>query len=544
MTNHDILYIRYVGSVLAVLWGLCSCGSDKPDNLEPHLAALAATDITRTGATLNGSASVAGTTPMPELRFRYGTTEDMPQMAQALGGDGPLVHASIGSLAPGTTYYYMLEGDGGRTMVRSNVLALTTLPNGCPSVGNAAIVSRGPMSVIVAYDITDDGGENITETGCLYALAASTDTCRVKNVAYRGVGRQTLLLDRLGRNSSYVILPYARSRAGESVGDSISFTTTDAVSLGEAGQLRSLMGEGLYAYASIAVAGPLNGDDLCCLRAMMGRDAEGDTPGRLSDVDLTDARIVEGGEPYDASRYAKTDVVGQGLFADCAQLRCVRLPNGTIAVEKDAFARCTSLQSVDIPASASSVLPSAGCVSLISVSVSEANASYKSIDGVLLSADATKIVWFPMGKTGAYTLPPTITSIGSYAFKECSIESFSLPDGVTEMGTGAFQNSRIKEAKLSANLRLVPTATFQGCSSLHTVRLGSKTEFVSDYAFSQCPLTDIYVDAPLPPVCTLLSFAGIGQDVFANCRVHVPKGKSSAYEASDGWRQFKNIITD
>ena len=97
---------------------------------------------------------------------------------------------------------------------------------------------------------------------------------------------------------------------------------------------------------------------------------------------------------------------------------------------------------------------------------------------------------------------------------------------------------------MPGSLRLVPTATFQGCRQLRVVRLGSKTEMISDYAFSDCPLTDIYVDAQLPPVCKALSFAASGSAVFGSCRVHVPKGRVNIYKASEGWNLFKNIITD
>lgn len=97
---------------------------------------------------------------------------------------------------------------------------------------------------------------------------------------------------------------------------------------------------------------------------------------------------------------------------------------------------------------------------------------------------------------------------------------------------------------MPGSLRLVPTATFQGCKQLRVVHLGSKTEMISDYAFSDCPLTDIYVDAQLPPVCNAKTFAADGTDIFGTCRVHVPKGRVNIYKASDGWKLFKNIITD
>lgn len=68
--------------------------------------------------------------------------------------------------------------------------------------------------------------------------------------------------------------------------------------------------------------------------------------------------------------------------------------------------------------------------------------------------------------------------------------------------------------------------------------------YYPDYAFSDCPLTDIYVDAQLPPVCNAKTFATEGTGIFGTCRVHVPKGRVNIYKASDGWKLFKNIITD
>lgn len=532
---------------LTLVASLFSCDSDKPDNLEPQLTTLSATGITRTDATLNGQATVEGETEMPQLYFRYGLTEEMEQMASADGDGSPSVASHITGLTPATTYYYMLEATNGRTTVKGNVMTLTTLPNEKPSLGEANIVSHGPMSVIVGYEITDDGGETITETGCLYApVSAADERQRVAVKGYSGnKGRQTLLLSGLERNAAYMIWPYAKSRMGETVGSPITFTTGDAMLLGEAGQLRLLVGKELYDYTRLSIAGPLNGDDLRCLREMMGRGLDNMvTVGRLSDVDLTDARIVTGGEPYDGSRYAEDNVVGQGLFADCTSLTKIILPSGTTAIEKDAFARCTALENISIPASATSVLPSAGCSALQGISVSGANSHYIGKDGVLLNADATRIVWFPMGKSGSYTLPSTVTSIGNYAFKECSIETFEFPDNITALGTGVFMDSKVREVKMPGSLRLVPTATFQGCRQLRVVRLGSKTEMISDYAFSDCPLTDIYVDAQLPPVCKALSFAASGSAVFGSCRVHVPKGRVNIYKASEGWNLFKNIITD
>lgn len=533
---------------------IISCSSDKPTFLEPHLTTLAATDVSRTEATLNGTVLLEGETTMPQLSFRYGTSESMEQTTAPLytqqqetaSDKESQVSIRLANLTAGTTYYYMLQGGNGHTMLTSNTMTFNTTPNERPTLGKTTILSYGPMSVIVGYEITNNGGEEVTETGCYYAQASSDEKQKVTLTDYQGsVGKQQVLLFHLQHNTTYQIWPYAKNRTGENIGEAINFTTTDAVSLQEAGTLQTLLGDALYDYTSITIAGPMNGDDLCCLRKMMGHNIDGTTtPGKLSDINMTDVSIVEGGGPYGSSRYSQNHVIGQGLFADCTSLTHVALPTNATTLERDAFRNCTALRQIEISASMSSILPSSGCTALEAIEVSEANTRYTSLDGVLLNEDRTNLVWFPMGKKGEYTLPSTITAIGNNAFKECSIEKFILPDDIKEMGQGVFMESNVKEVKLPNNLKVIPSGTFQGCTQLKIVRIGSKTELVSDYAFDRCPLTDIYVNATFPPVCTSHTFTTQGTSFLNTCKVHVPKGKVNIYKASDGWKLFKNIITN
>lgn len=547
-----------------IAWGILmaalicvSCSSEKPTYIEPHLKTLAATDITRTEATLNGVVDIEGDADMPRLLFRYGTTENMDQTTQPIEGTQLIVKPSangqeasvsllLSNLVAGTTYYYRLQGSNERTTINANTMTFATQPNEKPTLGKAEILSHGPMSVIIGYEITDNGGEDITETGCYYSLTSSIDKEQKVTLShYQGGIQQKLLLDNLKRNTTYQIWPYAKSRTGENIGEALTFTTNDAISLHEAGELQTLLGDALYDYTSLTLAGDMNGDDLSCLRKMTGRDTDGtNTPGKLSVIDMTDVKIVAGGGPYGYSRYTQDHVIGQGLFADCTQLQEVSLPKDATTLEKDAFMGCTSLTKIEIPASINSILPSSGCTALESISVSGANANYQSKDGVLFNGDATAILWFPMGKKGEYTLPSSITSIGKYAFKECSIERFILPDNLTAIGQGAFMDSKVREVRLPDLLKLVPSNTFQGCKQLTVVHLGSKTELLSDYVFDQCPLTDIYISAPLPPVCSTHTFTTQGTNFLTTCKLHVPAGKVGFYKSSDGWKLFKNIITN
>ena len=531
---------------------LCSCSSDKPDSLEPHLQTLQATDITRTEATISGRCQTDNGAEMPQLWFRYGADESMSERSEALDAADGSVSMRLRNLTAGTTYYYMLQGGNGTAVLSGETLNFTTLPNLQPTIGDVKVLSSSPMSVIVGYRIADDGGDEIAESGCCVSRqdgAAMSDGEKETTIMQTGsVGADGFYRLRIGNlqpSTAYTICPFAKNRNGEAVGEPLSFTTPTAVVLDEAGMLSVVIGDDIYKYTTISIAGPLNGDDLRTLRHMAGRGIDGSaTNGRLADIDISGARIVAGGGVYDAARYSEDDVVGVGLFAACNNLKNIKLPMDVVRIEKDAFLNCSSLRSIVIPATVSSIVPSAGCTSLEEISVSGANTAYTSSDGVLLSGDAKSILWFPMGKRGDYALPATVTAVGPYAFRDCSIGKFVFPAGLTKIGECAFYNSKVREVALPSTLRMLPTGVFQKCADLKTVRLGNDVELLSDYVFDGCPLTDLYITAPLPPVCSSNTFATTGADFVKTCRLHVPKGRKKYYRANAKWNVFDNIVEE
>lgn len=531
---------------------LCSCSSDKPDSLEPHLQTLQATDITRTEATISGLCQTDNGAEMPQLWFSYGADESMSERSEMLDAAEGSVSMRLRNLTAGTIYYYMLQASNGTAVLSGETLNFTTLPNLQPTIGDVKVLSSSPMSVIVGYRIADDGGDEITESGCRISRQDGSamsegekQTTIMQTDAVGADGFYRLRIGNLQPSTAYTICPFAKNRNGEAVGEPLSFTTPTAVVLDEAGMLSVVIGDDIYKYTTISIAGPLNGDDLRTLRHMAGRGIDGSvTNGRLADIDISGARIVAGGGVYDAARYSEDNVVGVGLFAACSNLKNIKLPMDVVRIEKDAFLNCSSLRSIVIPATVSSIIPSAGCTSLEDISVSGANTSYTSSDGVLLSGDAKSILWFPMGKRGDYALPATVTAVGPYAFRDCSIEKFVFSSGLTKIGECAFYNSKVKEVVLPSTLKMLPTGVFQKCANLKTVRLGNDVELLSDYVFDGCPLTDLYITAPLPPVCNSNTFATTGVDFVKTCRLHVPKGRKKYYRANEKWNVFENIVEE
>ncbi len=128
------------------------------------------------------------------------------------------------------------------------------------------------------------------------------------------------------------------------------------VTLTEAGTLSEKIDDGQkYTITSLKVSGPINGTDVKYLREMAGRDVNGkSTEGKLADLDLTDANIVEGGECYYKNYYAKNDTLGDCIFYECG-LTSIKIPNSVTSIGYAAFSGCSSLTSVSIPNSVTSI---------------------------------------------------------------------------------------------------------------------------------------------------------------------------------------------
>lgn len=520
-----------------------ACGEDNvPVNLEPRLSVSGATDITRTEATLRGTVVLQGNTDMPGLRFVYGEDAGETTQVEALADNGS-VSSRITGLTPGTQYTFYLQAYNDRTTINSDAMAFTTIPNDKPTIGELAILSHGPASAIISYTITDDGGEEITETGCYVTCVSDSETYKVVATLAGIDGTYKIRIGELRQNTAYELKAFASNKEGETVGEALSFTTGNAVTLTEPGVLRSLMGDNLYAYTSLSFAGPMNGDDLACLRNMAGIDMDGSaTQGQLAHIDMADVSIVAGGGSYAESRYTEDNVIGYGLFAGCSKLESIVMPDNVTVIERDALRDCASLTSLTIPASVEEVTPSSGCVALAEIQVSPANSHYRSEGGVLFNADATGLIWFPMGKEGDYTLPATITSIDDYAFTGCKITSLILPDELTDIGQSAFYGCELEEIHMPDKLRQIPVGVFQDCRRLSTVYLGTGTELVSDYAFDGCPLLHLYLSASYPPVCRPDAFGRSSDEIFSTCVLHVPSNRLAMYKQDSEWGQFKNIV--
>ena len=134
-------------------------------------------------------------------------------------------------------------------------------------------------------------------------------------------------------------------------------------------------------------------------------------------------------------------------FANCRALTSVSLPSSLVIIESDAF-RYTSIASLTIPQSVQQISNSAfNSTQISSFDVDAANENYTSKDGVIYNKNITKIVAFPAKKGGTYSIPSTITSIGSSVFPAgVSLDELIIPKSITKIENSAFgTNTQIKK---------------------------------------------------------------------------------------------------
>ncbi len=131
--------------------------------------------------------------------------------------------------------------------------------------------------------------------------------------------------------------------------------------------------------------------------------------------------------------------IGDYAFWCCSNLTNVSIPSSMTTIGVEAFAYCIRLTSVTIPSSVTSIGSGvfSGCIGPINVE--ESNPNYSSQDGVLYNKDKTTLIQCPVSKSGSFTIPTSVNSIGGEAFALCrNLTNVTIPLSVTSIGSEAF----------------------------------------------------------------------------------------------------------
>ena len=176
-----------------------------------------------------------------------------------------------------------------------------------------------------------------------------------------------------------------------------------------------------YKITNLKIVGKINGTDLKFIREMAGCDVNGkETDGKLSILDLSDAKIVEGGSAYYSDRddgfiYTSNDKLGDYAFYGCSGLTSLTLPSSVTKIGCYALSNCIGLTSL--------------------------------------------------------TLPSSVTEIGEHAFLNCrGLTNFTIPSGVTKIGAGAFFCCYgLISLTIPSSVTAIGSQAFNACSELTSI---------------------------------------------------------------------------
>ncbi len=184
--------------------------------------------------------------------------------------------------------------------------------------------------------------------------------------------------------------------------------------------------------------------------------------------------------------------ISANAFQNNTKITSVQIPQTVTTIGKNAFSGCSALTAIDIPSSVTSIGTQAfyGCKKLTAINVGEANTKYCDIDGVLFNKDKSQIVCYPIGKTDEeYTVPNTVTTIGAYAFSECTaLKSIVLQEGVSRMGGSYifYYCSNLENISLPSTLQNIGVWAFGFCKKLSYVEIPYGVKTLDSAAFYYC----------------------------------------------------------
>lgn len=283
----------------------------------------------------------------------------------------------------------------------------------------------------------------------------------------------------------------------------------------------------------------------------------------LTDVDIPDA-VKE---------------VGRYAFTMCDKITHVTIPDSVTTIGMQAFYACTAMQELSIGKSVTTVGDNAFGMSFqIKTLTWNAQRCFSmgalmtsGIDSVAIGNEVEVIPErFLMSSRVAHVmLPASVTTIGAEAFYDCSqLASITIPDGVTAINDYTFYKcTSLTSVVLGNSITRIGIDAFDGCSSLSCIILPGSVTTIDDYAFEGCSrLASIVIGSGVTSIghhifsdcnqladvislATMPSAVGGGQlfdnmNGYDRATLHVLPEAQSAYQQTDGWKEFSQVLGD
>ena len=209
-----------------------------------------------------------------------------------------------------------------------------------------------------------------------------------------------------------------------------------------------------------------------------------------------------------------------GAFEGRNNVTSITIPNSVTSIGNKAFTYCSSLASIIVAAN---------------------NTAYSSQDGVLYNKTMTMLIQYPGGKSGGFTIPDSVTTVGYQAFSGCSrLTSVTIPDSVTNIWKEAFYGcSGLTSVTIGNSVTSIGDYAFYDCSGLTSVTIGNSVTSIGNYVFEYCTsLTSVTIPA------SVTSIGGISFYYCSSLTSIVVDTGNTVYSSQDGvlYNKAKTVL--
>ena len=345
-----------------------------------------------------------------------------------------------------------------------------------------------------------------------------------------------------------------------------------------AGTLHGMINASRLPYITdLKLTGELNGTDISFIRTLVKKN--------LRFLDLSEARIVEGGAIYYSNYRTSNDIIGsymfynpdyspispcaiskinlpnsvtgieEGAFKSCTRLTDINIPNSVTSIEWATFYSCTSLTDINIPNSVTSIGGGAfsGCTSLTDINIPNSVTSIErgafsgctSLTDINIPNSVTSIGDRAFSGCTSLTdinIPDAVKSIEPETFSGCTrLTDINIPNSVTSIGYEAFYNcTRLTDINIPNSVTSIERSTFYDCTSLTDINIPNSVTSIGEQAFYNCDnLKSVYMNASTPPFIGSQAFHNISKDL----TIYIPRGSYTAYWLSY-WGNYNLVEYD
>lgn len=285
-----------------------------------------------------------------------------------------------------------------------------------------------------------------------------------------------------------------------------------------------------YRITNLKINGKIDGTDFGFLREMAGQSINGidETDGKLSTLDLSEAKILCGGNPYitwDNGCYSENnDEIGKNVFSCCNGLKSITLPKNLTSIAESAFWECSGLTSITIPSSVSSISHHAFayCYGLTSLTLSSNTTSISKL--AFVDCNQLQDVRYNVLDNLAKYIQ---TDHPEIYYINCDIKYYQ-------------NNQEITALKIPAGITSIGKNVFQKYNGIQSLTFSPALTSISDLQFS-CDFTNlksVYVGWQDP----IAAGTFFGDADMSNCTLYVPQGTKNTYSKADVWKNFGKII--